>query len=241
MRLVYDAHAIRTFKTINLALNLLLALAVLLSTHLPCLRARVPSQPSPASIRHQRRPCKALDRLILKATNLLACLTLASGLLAFAAPTIPLAIYHNAEEASREVTHPRPDVQPLLSIGAGPALALTIFVVLSLACTATFIWQLYVLSRTMQEKVVPRWKTVTAHAYIWILHIGVWLAFFAPTQVLFRDPGLMGKYGSLDDNYGVVDVVGFACALLFVFVNLGMIAAFLRGNMAILSGGVQYG
>ena len=61
----------------------------------------------------------------------------------------------------------------------------------------------------------------------------MWLAFF-------RDPGLMGKYGSLDDNYGVVDVVGFACALLFVFVNLGMIAAFLRGNTAILSGGVQY-
>jgi len=35
MRLFYDAHAIRTFKTINLVLNVLLALAVLLSTHLP--------------------------------------------------------------------------------------------------------------------------------------------------------------------------------------------------------------
>jgi len=167
--------------------------------------------------------------------DLLVCLTLASSLLAFAAPTIPLAIYHNAEEASREVTHPRPDAQPLLSIGAGPALALTIFVVLSLACTATFIWQLYLLSRTMQEKVVPRWKTVAAHAYIWLLHIGVWLAFFAPTQVLFRDPGLMEKYGPLDSNFGVVDVVGVACTLLFVFVNLGMIATFLRGNTAVLN------
>jgi len=80
MRLFYDAHAIRTFKTINLVLNVLLALAVLLSTHLPCLRARAPLQPSPASLRRQRRHCKALDHLIIKVMDLLACLTLASSL-----------------------------------------------------------------------------------------------------------------------------------------------------------------
>lgn len=235
MRLFYDAHATRTFETTNLVLNLVVALAVLLSTHLPCLRARFSSELSPAS---PRTPChhrQAIDHLIIQATDVFAFLTLASALLAFAAPTAPLAIYHNSEEASREVTHPRPDVQPVISLGAGPALALTIFVVLSLACTATFIWQLYVMSRAMQGKVVPRWKTVAAYAYISIPHLGVWVAFFAPTQLLFRDPRLLDKYGSLDGNFGFVSIVGAACAFLFVFVNLGMMAAFLRGNTAALT------
>ena len=87
----------------------------------------------------------------------------------------------------------------------------------------------------MQGKVVPRWKTAAAYAYISIPHLGVWLAFFAPTQVLFRDSSLLDKYSLLDGNFAFVSMVGVACAFLFVFVNLGMMAAFLRGNTAVLT------